>query len=406
MKWNKRTVTIGVGILFAAIAFNWALNHLTVVGGALQWIFRLIAPFLLGAAIAFIINVPMRRIEKTLFNEKSRMPRALRRLTAYLLTLLIVITVIGLAFFVIIPQIGESMRTLMDQIPDAIDSAQRWLIALAEKYPDLAAQVLTFDFSQFNLNLEQFAAQLADNLKNWAQGLVGFGVNAIGSVVGAVTNFFIGFIFSIYLLLQKEKLAGQCRQILYGLLPESAAERILEIAHLTNRTFSSFLSGQCTEAVILGTLFFISMTLLRMPYALMIGVLIAITALVPIVGAFIGCIVGAFLILIVNPMQALFFVILFLVLQQVEGNLIYPHVVGNSVGLPSIWVLVAVTIGGKLMGVAGMLLFIPLCSVCYALFRTFIKDRLREKGVPASKLSAKDTETPPASCEDGKNQVK
>ena len=183
--------------------------------------------------------------------------------------------------------------------------------------------------------------------------------------------------------------------MLYGLLPIRAADRCLEVLRLANRTFSSFLSGQCLEAAILGTLFAVSMTVFRMPYALLVGVLIALTALIPIVGAFIGCVVGAMLIAVTDPWKALMFIVLFLVLQQVEGNLIYPHVVGSSVGLPSIWVLAAVTLGGKLMGIAGMLFFIPLCSVVYALFRDFVKGRLREKNVPVKKWR----DPPPAKIE-------
>ena len=169
---------------------------------------------------------------------------------------------------------------------------------------------------------------------------------------------------------------------MYALLPNKVTKKILEIGALSNKTFSSFLSGQCVEAVILGAMFVITMSIFRMPYAMLTGIVIAITALIPIFGAFIGCAVGVLLIFMENPMQALWFVVLFLVLQQIEGNLIYPHVVGNSVGLPSIWVLVAVTIGGNLFGIAGILFFIPLCSVLYALFREFIKKRLKEQKVP------------------------
>ena len=221
--------------------------------------------------------------------------------------------------------------------------------------------------------------------QNWGSGLLSSGGGLIGGVVSGVSTFVIGLIFSFYILLQKEKLARQGRQVLYGLLPQKQADRTLEVLRLAERTFSSFLSGQCLEAVILGTLFVISMTLLRMPYALLVGVLIALTALIPIVGAFIGCGVGTLLIAVTDPWKALMFVVLFLVLQQIEGNLIYPHVVGSSVGLPSIWVLAAVTLGGKLMGVGGMLFFIPLCSVLYALFRDFVKGRLADKKVPARK---------------------
>ena len=175
------------------------------------------------------------------------------------------------------------------------------------------------------------------------------------------------------------------RQILYALLPERRADQALEILRLSSRTFSSFLSGQCLEACILGTMFVVAMSIFRMPYALLVGVLVALTALVPIVGSFIGCAVGTLLIAVTNPIQALLFIVLFLALQQIEGNLIYPHVVGSSVGLPSIWVLAAVTLGGKLLGIAGILLFIPLCSVLYALFRGFIKERLRWRNVPSEK---------------------
>ena len=215
--------------------------------------------------------------------------------------------------------------------------------------------------------------------------IVTSGGGFIGGVVSGVSTFVIGLIFSFYILLQKEKLSRHGRQVIYGLLPMEKADRTLEILRLANRTFSHFLSGQCLEACILGTLFAAAMTIFRMPYALLVGVLIALTALIPIVGAFIGCGVGALLIAIDDPWKALWFVVMFLVLQQIEGNLIYPHVVGSSVGLPSIWVLAAVTLGGSLMGVLGMLLFIPLCSVVYSLFRAYVKDRLTARNVPAEK---------------------
>ena len=231
-------------------------------------------------------------------------------------------------------------------------------------------------------SLSQKALSLA---QSWGGSLISSGGGLMVGVVSGVSTFVIGLIFSFYILLQKEKLARQGRQVLYGLLPLKRADRALEVLRLAERTFSNFLSGQCVEACILGTLFVIAMTIFRMPYALLVGVLIALTALIPIVGAFIGCAVGALLIAITDPWKALAFIILFLVLLQIEGNLIYPHVVGSSVGLPSIWVLAAVTLGGKLMGVGGMLFFIPLCSVLYALFRDFVKGRLADKKVPARK---------------------
>ncbi|WP_347559896.1 AI-2E family transporter [Clostridium sp. AM58-1XD] len=217
-------------------------------------------------------------------------------------------------------------------------------------------------------------------LKNGAGSVLNTTFAAAVSIVSGVTTFGIGFVFSIYVLLQKEVLARQFKKFIMAFLPEQIAERFLEVAALTERTFSNFLTGQCLEAVILGSMFFVTMSVLRMPYALLMGVLIAFTALIPIFGAFIGCAIGIFLMLMVSPMNALAFVILFNVIQQIEGNFIYPHVVGGSVGLPSIWVLVAVTLGGSLMGVVGMLVFIPICSVLYSLLKRTVNKRLEIKG--------------------------
>ena len=215
------------------------------------------------------------------------------------------------------------------------------------------------------------------------------------SLFSGLVNFCLGFIFAIYVLMQKEKLGRQTKKVLYAYLPEKYADKAVSIGSLAYKTFSNFLSGQCLEACILGMLMFIALSIFRFPYALMISVLTAFTALIPIFGAIIGCVVGAFCIFIVNPMQALWFIILFQVVQQLEGNLIYPHVVGNSVNLPSMWVLVAVTVGGSLMGVAGMLLFIPLCSVLYAVFRETVGRRLKTRKVPAGKWG-EESPPPPA----------
>ena len=215
--------------------------------------------------------------------------------------------------------------------------------------------------------------------QNGAGNVLNSTMSAIGSIVSGVATFVIAFVFACYVLLQKEKLSVQVRKVMYAFLPEKKVEWCLEVCSLAAKSFSSFLTGQCVEALILGMMFFIAMSIFSMPYALLVGVLIAFTALIPIFGAFIGCIVGAFLILMVAPVKALIFVIMFLVLQQIEGNLIYPKVVGSSVGLPSIWVLAAVTIGGSLMGVVGMLIFIPITSVVYTLFRASVYKKLKSK---------------------------
>ena len=379
MEWNRQTVKSLLLVVCGGVAFYCGLQHLGVVAGAVVWLLGILSPFVLGGAIAFVLNVPMRAIERHLFPNRRRLTR-LRRPLALGLTLVALTGVLTLAFCVIGPGIKDAVMSIAAQVPDAFDRLYQRLLGLEQYLPQIKDLVgdLAIDWK----SLSQKALSL---VQSWGGSLISSGGGLMVGVVSGVSTFVIGLIFSFYILLQKEKLARQGRQVLYGLLPLKQADRALEVLRLAERTFSNFLSGQCVEACILGTLFVIAMTIFRMPYALLVGVLIALTALIPIVGAFIGCAVGALLIAITDPWKALVFIILFLVLQQIEGNLIYPHVVGSSVGLPSIWVLAAVTLGGKLMGVGGMLFFIPLCSVLYALFRDFVKGRLAEKKVAARK---------------------
>ena len=383
MDWNRDQIRQRLLVVCGGVAFYCALQRLPTLAAALRWGLGVLSPFLVGGAIAFILNVPMGAIERALPLGRGRrkgLPKRLRRPLALILTLAAVGGVLTLAVCVIGPGVGEAAGSVTRQLPEAIRRLQEQLAAWEAALPQL--QTLLGDMEIDWTALSQKAIALA---QKWAGGLVSSGGGLIGGVVSGVSTFVIGLIFSFYVLLQKEKLSRQGRQVLYALLPMSWADRTLEVLRLAGQTFSSFLSGQCVEAVILGTLFAVSMTLFRMPYALLVGVLIALTALIPVVGAFIGCVVGALLIAVTDPWRALGFIVLFLVLQQVEGNFIYPHVVGSSVGLPSIWVLAAVTLGGKLMGIAGMLFFIPLCSVLYALFRDFVKGRLQSRGVPPRK---------------------
>lgn len=383
MDWNRDQIRQRLLVVCGGVAFYCALQRLPTLAAALRWGLGVLSPFLVGGAIAFILNVPMGAIERALPLGRGRrkgLPKSLRRPLALILTLAAVGGVLTLAVCVIGPGVGEAAGSVTRQLPEAIRRLQEQLAAWEAALPQL--QTLLGDMEIDWTALSQKAIALA---QKWAGGLVSSGGGLIGGVVSGVSTFVIGLIFSFYVLLQKEKLSRQGRQVLYALLPMSWADRTLEVLRLAGQTFSSFLSGQCVEAVILGTLFAVSMTIFRMPYALLVGVLIALTALIPVVGAFIGCVVGALLIAVTDPWRALGFIVLFLVLQQVEGNFIYPHVVGSSVGLPSIWVLAAVTLGGKLMGIAGMLFFIPLCSVLYALFRDFVKGRLQSRGVPPRK---------------------
>lgn len=391
MNWNQQSVRQWLLVICGGILFYSGLQHLNLVAEGVSWILNLLSPFILGGIIAFILNVPMRAIERGLFPLEKR-GVGFRRPLAVLLTLVTVIGVLALAIGVIAPGIVEAVTTIAAQLPDALNRAESWLLELEDYLPMLEETISSWD-----LNWSTLSAKLVSLARDLASGLVSTGSGFIGKLVSGISSFVIGLVFAFYILMQKEKLSRQVRQILYAILPEKRADQWLEVSRMAGRTFSSFLSGQCLEACILGTMFVVAMTIFRMPYALLVGVLIAVTALVPIVGSFIGCTVGALLIAISDPFKALMFIVLFLVLQQIEGNLIYPHVVGSSVGLPSIWVLAAVTLGGKLMGVAGILFFIPLCSVIYALIRGFVKNRLKKKGVAVEKWrDAPEPVKPPA----------
>ena len=383
MEWNKQNIKGLLLVVCGGVAFYCALQNLDVVWGAVRGLLGILAPFLLGGALAFVLNVPMRAIERHLL-QNSRRGAKLRRPLALVLTLLAVLGVLALASLVIGPGIADAVMSIIREIPAAFDRLQKQLNGLAESLAAYLPMIQEW-LAGVNIDWESLSRRVLEYAQALGSGIVSSGGGFIGGVVSGVSTFVIGLIFSFYILLQKEKLSRHGRQVIYGLLPLRQADRTLEILRLASRTFSSFLSGQCLEACILGTLFAVAMTIFRMPYALLVGVLIALTALIPIVGAFIGCAVGALLIAIDDPWKALWFIVLFLVLQLIEGNLIYPHVVGSSVGLPSIWVLAAVTLGGSLMGITGMLFFIPLCSVLYALFRSYVKERLAKKGVPPEK---------------------
>ena len=365
-------------IVFTALLVV-ALWKFDVVLGVLKTIWDIIFPFVLGGAIAFLTNVPMSFLEKKIFEKvkkKNKIVRKLKRPISLILTIVLVVGVIALVMFGVIPQLTRTMGTLVTSINDFIPQMQSWIGEFFHNNQEIMNLV-----DQIEFDPDQAIKWGISLLGNGAGNMMNTTMSAVGSIVSGVATFFIAFSFACYILFQKEKLHVQIRKVFFAFLPRQKADAFLKVCSLTYRTFANFLAGQCLEAVILGSMFVVTLSILRMPYALLIGVLIAFTALIPIFGAFIGCAVGSFLIFMVSPQQAILFVIVFLVLQQIEGNLIYPHVVGESVGLPSIWVLAAVTIGGNLMGIVGMLVFIPLLSVIYTIFREFVYMRLKKQNI-------------------------
>lgn len=365
-------------IVFTALLVV-ALWKFDVVLDVLKTIGQIIFPFILGGAIVFVINVPMSFLEKKIFEnikKENKAARKLARPVSMLLTIVLVVGVIALVMIGVIPQLTKTMGSLMINITDFIPQIKIWIRDFFHDNREIMKLV-----DQVQFKPDQAIRWGISLLGNGAGNMMNTTVSAVGSVVSGLATFFIAFSFACYVLFQKEKLHVQIRKVLFAFLPKQKADAFLKVCSLTYRTFANFLTGQCLEAVILGCMFVVTLSILRMPYALLIGVLIAFTALIPIFGAFIGCAVGSFLIFMVSPKQAIIFIIVFLVLQQIEGNLIYPHVVGESVGLPSIWVLAAVTIGGNLMGIVGMLVFIPLLSVVYTIFRKVVYQRLKKRHI-------------------------
>ena len=382
MKIDKSVLKKLFVLAAGCILFAWLVLDTARATTMFRTVWGLFSPFVVGAGIAFVFNVPMRAIERQLADIRKA---GFRRVLSIVLTILCLVLIIMFVFELLIPQIRLTVESLSQTIPVFVEGLAAKLVVMLQDHPEMRAWI------QETLNLESldWSSILTEALgfiSNQMSTVMGGAVTVIGSVTKAIINTVVSIAFAIYCLARKEILARQGRRLLYSLISENHADQVIRVLRLTNSTFSNFISGQCLEACILGCLFAVAMAIFKMPYISLVSVVIAVTALIPVVGAFVGCILGAFFILVNNPIQALTFVIMFLIIQQLENNLIYPRVVGTSIGLPGMWVLVAVTVGGDLMGVGGMLLMIPVTSVIYALLREFTEKRLAERGIPAEKL--------------------
>ncbi len=386
MNLNKENIKKIRGLIVFTVILLIALWNYSLILDVLGQGVGIVYPFLLGGAIAFVINVPMSFFEEKLFQNQmmknKKVAQRLARPVSLIITLIVVVSVIGLVVFGVLPKLGDTFISIGKGIQSFMPKAQSWAEEIFHNNKEIKEWLdsLTLDWDKIINEVVKF-------FTSGASSVLGSTFVVARRIASGITTFVIAFVFACYILLQKEKLNIQIRKVMYAYMKEDLVKKVLDVCSLSYRTFSNFLTGQCLEAVILGTMFVICMGILQMPYAMLIGVLIAFTALIPIFGAFIGCVVGAFLILTVGPMKALVFVIMFLILQQIEGNLIYPRVVGSSVGLPSIWVLAAVSIGASLMGIVGMLVFIPIVSVLYALLRGDVYEHLEKKGIAVDRES-------------------
>ena len=376
-EFNKNTFKYIAGLAAFIILFAWGINNTDKISGIFSSFFSIISPFVTGFCFSFIINVLLRPTEKIfdkIFRKCDERKRAkARRPVCLILSTVIIIGLLFALVFMIIPEFINALQTLIKSVPQYVAQIEIWahkLIAFAESH-GVSLPELSFN-----------SGKILDALKSFinSSGIVDKTIDFTGSIVSGIINLIISTAFSLYLLAQKEKLSAQIKKFLQAFLPrKNDVDRLVNLVEIADRTFTSFITGQLTEAVIIGVLCFIGMLIFKMPYAAVISVLVGFTALIPVFGAFIGTAVGALLILFDNPMKALWFVVFIVVLQQLEGNLIYPKVVGKSVGLPGIWVLVAVSIGGTAFGVIGILLSVPLCSVVYNLTAYLVKVRLKKK---------------------------
>lgn len=376
MELNKENIKKIIGIIAFGIGFYWILNNLDGALSFINKLFKLLFPFILGGMLAFVLNIPMTKIEnfikKKQKKKKSKLPV---RTISIVLSLVLLIAFIAIIAFLLIPELVDNIRLLLSNIPKVINDIQEWIIDLVDNYPDIQKQIEKTFSSEMNFN---------DIIVSVLNYVINGSINIITSLVSSLFTLFTAIVFAVYMLSQKEYLISGIKKVMYAYMKKEHVEKILEIASLANHTFSKFISGQCVEAIILGCIFFVVLSLLRFPYALIISVLITITALIPMFGAMIAMVIGALLIAVTSPMKAIIFIAVFQVIQQIENNFIYPKVVGKSVGLSSIWTLLAIILGGSLMGIVGMLIGLPLASILYAILRSETNEKLRKKKIKIS----------------------
>lgn len=372
MKFEIKNMKNAILLIAFTILFGWGVFHFEVITGTVGSVVGLAKPFIIGGVIAFIVNVLMSNLEHLWDKAFAKKPKVAekmagsKRAICMLLSFMIIVVFIILLFSMIIPEIGKTAVMLIEMVPAFLQKIEQLSIP-EEIIPNL------------EIDWDSIFGKVTAVLSTAGKAVLDSTVTMASGISGMVMDLVLGLVFSIYVLLQKEDLGRQIKKVLRAYLKETTVYKILYVQGLSNRIFTSYVTGQVTEAFIIGGLCFIGMTVLSIPYAFMVSVLVGVTALIPMFGAFIGTGVGAFLILMVEPIKAVWFVVYILVLQQVEGNLIYPRVVGKSVGLPGIWVLCAVTIGGGGLGLHGMILGVPVCSILYALLREDVNKRIEGK---------------------------
>lgn len=383
MELNKNNVKTLVLIIAAAILIFLGLQNMNIVFSFLRWLLSIFTPLLIGLAFAFVFNVPLKFFEKKLFTRKDGTHRGgkARRPVSLVLSVLLVLGVITTIMFLIIPELINSLILIIQNLPDSVMRFQEWIEWVMNENP----KIKDF-FLSTNINWND----ITNNLLGWVQD---FSINFVGQAFGLIVNtisfvinIFLGLIFSVYFLAKKEQLSSQFKKLTYAFLPENKADTIVSIFKLTSETFSRSVSCSMIECTILATITIVSMSIFGFPYAMMVGCIVGVMALIPMFGVTIGIVIGTLLIMTVNPTQAVWFVVMMIIIQQIEGNLIYPRVASSTVGLPPLWVMTAIIVGGGVFGFVGMLVAVPITSVVYTILQRVVNTRLRKRKISKNKF--------------------
>ena len=389
MKLDKENTKQIMKIVIVAIVLLVVLINIQPIWNVVKVFLGILSPFIWGLAIAFILNIFMTFYENKVFKsrkhdvkEKNKLKnnknivrkkkKGAKRTFSIILSILTIIAVISIIMTLIIPQFVEVISNLIENIPSYLENLKNFGINITEQFPEINNYIQ-------NIHIDTDA--LRNGIMNISKDVLSVTINQISSLISNIVNFFIAIVFAVYILANKEELKVQAKKFVYARLDKEKADYVLKVSRLARDSFRNFLTGQAKEAVILGVLCAVGMLILQIPYAGPIAALTALTAFIPIVGAFIGGFIGAVLIVAVDPFKAIVFIIFIIVLQQIEGNLIYPHIVGKNIGLPSIWVLVAITVGGSLFGIIGMIVGLPIVSIIYAIVMEETNKKLEEKGL-------------------------
>ncbi|OFU51696.1 AI-2E family transporter [Aerococcus sp. HMSC10H05] len=364
-----------VSLLFVVIVGYWTMNNFNIIKGMIDSVISVTLPFLLGAALAFILNLPLKFFEKYMTKWVGKY-YTWYRIVGILFGYVIIIGIIVFIIFLVLPDLQDTLGSFISQVPSEINKLYLAINQYIVDNPQILETV-----NQLNVNTDQLRDQLFSMVQTFTSGILDTTISMVGNLVSGVFNTFVAIIFGTSILFKKETLARQFKKIIYGTMPKNWGNFTVNLVSEANETFSQYVSGQVVEAGILLGLVFIGMTIFRFPFALSISVLTGAMALIPIYGAIMGGIVGFFLIAVVDVVQAIWFVVFIIVVQQVEGNIIYPRVVGGSVGLPGIWVLFSVTVSGAFFGLAGMLLSVPIFALCYKLASATINYNLEQDNI-------------------------